>query len=417
MTGEFHRLAADATRIRRELPAEDRDAYYELVLHPILALGNLYDLYATVARNLRDAAEGRASANPWADSARALFARDAAIGAYYNDTLAGGKWHHMMDQTHIGYTTWDNPRANIMPQVAEITVPDAAEMGVAVTGSDGWWPMDTAQAVLPEFDVFRRPAYDIEVFNRGAQPFSFDARAGEPWLVVTPDRGRVERELRLRVTVDWRRVPVGAEPRRAGITITGAGRSVVVYADVRNPASPRPETVRGFVEGGGCVSIEAEHFTRAVDSAPIRWVTIPGLGRTLSGETPFPVTAPRQTPGAGSPHLDYRVYLFGGGAVAVRAIVSPTLDVHAAGLRYAVSFDDQPPQIVNVAADTTLRAWERWVSDNANVTVTRHRLADPGAHVLHFWMVDPGVVLQKLVVERGSLRPTYLGPPESFHRP
>jgi len=417
VTGQFHRLAAAATRIGRALPATDRDAYYELVLHPILALGNLYDLYATVARNRRDAAEGRATTNPRADSARALFALDTAIGAYYNDTLAGGKWHHMMDQTHIGYTTWDNPRVNIMPQIAEITLPDAAEMGVAIAGSDGWWPMDTGRAVLPEFDAFRRPAYDIEVFNRGAAPFSFEARPGEPWLVVTPDRGRVARELRLRVTVDWRRVPVGAVPRRAGITITGAGRGVVVYADVRNPAEPRPETVRGFVEGGGYVSIEAEHFTRAVNGQSIGWTIIPGLGRTLSGMTAFPVTAPHQTPGPSSPHLDYQLYLFDGGDVAVRAIVSPTLDVHAAGLRYAVAFDDQPPQIVNVAADTALRAWERWVSDNAIVTVTRHRLAGPGAHVLHIWMVDPGVVLQKLVVERGQVRPSYLGPPESFHRP
>jgi len=110
------------------------------------------------------------------------------------------------------------------------------------------------------------------------------------------------------------------------------------------------------------------------------------------------------------------VYLFGGGDVAVRAIVSPTLDVHATGLSYAVSFDDQPPRVVNVAADTTLRAWERWVSDNAIVTVTRHHLAAPGWHVLRFWMVDPGIVLQKLVVERGEVRPSYLGPPESFHR-
>jgi len=417
VTGEFHRLTAEAVRIGRALPAVDRDAYYELVLHPILALGNLYDLYAMVARSHRDAAEGRATANLRADSARALFARDAAITAYYNDTLAGEKWHHMMDQTHIGYTTWDQPRQNIMPEVREITLPDAAEMGVAMAGSDHWWPMDTAQAVLPEFDVFRCPAYDVEVFNRGTAPFSFEAHPSVPWLVVTPERGRVDRELRLRVTVDWRRAPLGADLRRAGITITGAGRSVVVYADLRNSVELRPETVRGFVEGGGYVSIEAEHFTHAVDATPIRWVKIAGLGRTLSGETPFPVTAPRQTPGGNSPHLDYQLYLFGGGDVVVRAIVSPTLDVHAAGLRYAVSFDDQPPQIVNAAADTTLRAWERWVSDNAIVTITQHHLASSGEHVLHFWMVDPGVVLQKVVVERGQVPPSYLGPPESFHRP
>ena len=133
--------------------------------------------------------------------------------------------------------------------------------------------------------------------------------------------------------------------------------------------------------------------------------------------TAFPVTAPRQTPSGDGPHLDYRMFLFDSGDVAVRTIVSPTLDVHATGLRYAVSFDDQPPQIVDVAADTTLRGWETWVSDNAIVTVARHHLARAGTHVLRFWMVDPGVVLQKVVVERGRLSPSYLGPPESFRRP
>jgi hypothetical protein len=73
--------------------------------------------------------------------------------------------------------------------------------------------------------------------------------------------------------------------------------------------------------------------------------------------------------------------------------------------------------VVDLAADTTLRAWERAVSDNGITALTRHSLTGPGEHVLRFWMVDPGVVLQKLVVERGAVRPSYLGPPESFHRP
>jgi hypothetical protein len=414
VTDGYARLVSDAERISDALPADARDAFYELVLYPVRALANVTDLYVTVGRNRVYAAQGRAATNDLAALARELFARDAALTRHYNDTLAGGKWRHMADQTHIGYTYWQEPRQNTMPEVREITLPAAAEMGVAIEGSDLWWPADSGEAVLPEFDPYRAPTYYIEVFNRGQAAFDFRARSDVPWLVVAPSSGRIEKEQRLQVRVSWRRAPVGE--RRAGITITGAGRSVVVHATVRNPAAPRRDRVQGFVEGGGYVSIEAEHFTRAVDAAPIRWMRIPGLGRTLSGMTPFPVTAPRQTPVGDAPHLEYRIHLFEGGEVAVRGYFSPTLDFLATGLRYAVSFDDEPPQVVDIAADTTLRVWERAVSDNVVTALTRHRLAGPGEHVLRFWMVDPGLVLQKLVVGRGAVRPSYLGPPESSFR-
>jgi len=409
------RLVGETDRLAGELPPASRDAFEELVRWPVRALANVTDLWITVGRNRLFAAQGRAATNDLAARARELFARDASLTRFYDDTLAGGKWRHMADQTHIGYTSWQEPRQNVMPEAREIALPAAAELGVAVEGSERWWPGDSTEAALPEFDPYRAPTWYVEVFDRGAAPFGFRARTDAPWLVVTPASGRVEKELRLEVRVDWRRAPVGRS--QAHVTITGAGRRVRVRADVRNPASPRPGAVRGFVEGGGYVSMEAEHFARAVDAPPVHWVVIPGLGRTLSGVTPFPVTAPRQTPGGEGPRLEYRLTLLDSGTVDVRAYLSPTLDFLATGLRYAVSFDDEAPQVVDLAADTTLRAWERAVSDNVVTAVTRHRLAAPGEHLLRFWMVDPGVVLQKLVVERGAVPPSYLGPPESFHRP
>jgi hypothetical protein len=162
--------------------------------------------------------------------------------------------------------------------------------------------------------------------------------------------------------------------------------------------------------------MEAEHSTRAVGAAPIRWTRIPDLGRTRSGMTAEPVTMAGQPPSATSPRLEYRMWLLDSGTVTVRAYLSPTLNFSGAahGLRYAMSIDDETPQMVNVSADSSLRAWEQSVADNVTIGSTRHQLANAGEHVLKFWLVDPGVVLQKIVVDAGGVKPSYLGPPESL---
>jgi hypothetical protein len=205
------------------------------------------------------------------------------------------------------------------------------------------------------------------------------------------------------------------------ITITGpGGSSVVVQAPIDNPGVPRSR-LAGFVEANGYVSMEADHFTRVVNSGTISWLRIPDIGRTGAGMTPFPVTAVSQTPGGASPRLEYTFTLFRTGRVTIWAFLSPRNNVLPTdGLKYAISVDDQPPQIVNSttatgASDATMnRQWERNTSDNVNRTSTTHVITTSGPHVLKFWMVDPTVVVQKLVIDTGGMKPSYLGPPESF---
>jgi hypothetical protein len=64
--------------------------------------------------------------------------------------------------------------------------------------------------------------------------------------------------------------------------------------------------------------------------------------------------------------------------------------------------------------DFTFSDWEESVRRNINVVSSEHMIAESGPHVLKFWAVDPGIVLQRIVVETGDVRPSYLGPPESF---
>jgi Gylcosyl hydrolase family 115 C-terminal domain len=435
VTAQWQALARRTDAIARTLPARAQDAYYELVRYEVDATANLYAFRNAEFTNIRYAAQGRAATNALARRAETLFARDQAMAAYYNHALAGGKWNGWQTQPHIDYgdvarygpdAPWQQPQLNnaaipdvIFPAVRRIDVPRPADLGVAVDGSCQWWPHATTPAVLPAFSPYQtQPAQYLDVFNRGRTPFGYRITAAAPWVHVSPHAGVVDRQVRATVRVDWRHAPAGSTT--VPIAISGAGRRVVVRAPIDNPALSRRQ-LHGFVEADGYVAMQADHYSRAFGGSGVHWRRLAGIGRDGAGMEPFPVTAAPVSPKAGTPRLQYRFTTTSAGPVHVWAYLSPRNDVLAhGGLRYAVSLDGQAPQLVNIqkqtgAEDATMnRQWERNTSDNVNRTVTTQVIDRPGTHTLTFWMVDPTVVLQKLVVDAGGVEESYLGPPESL---
>jgi hypothetical protein len=79
-----------------------------------------------------------------------------------------------------------------------------------------------------------------------------------------------------------------------------------------------------------------------------------------------------------------------------------------------MAFDDQPPMVVDALESNTNRDWETSVKDAVRTVKATLPVAGAGQHTLKIWMVDPGVVLQRIIVDLGGLRPSYLGPPESY---
>ncbi len=131
--GEFGRIVAEwrqlersALAVKRQVPQQYEDAYFQLVEHPISALSNLHDLYYAVAWNRRLAAAGDARANDFADRAEAAYRRDRDLTARYH-AIAGGKWDGMMSQVHIGYTSWNDPPVQQMPGVKRIAAAAVAK--------------------------------------------------------------------------------------------------------------------------------------------------------------------------------------------------------------------------------------------------------------------------------------------------
>ena len=466
---DYNAIATKAEEISAKLPAAQRDSFFELVLYPAKAGARLNELYLAAAQNALYARQGRASAADKATEAKGYFAASTNLAAEFNHNLLGGKWNHFMDQSYIGYTSWQDPPQNSMnairlaePRAPGSTnnaapgtnaagggglgrggrggfgrgggaapiilpeTPDEAILGVAVEGSEN--TLSNSPGMLPQFDSFNQQKHYVDVFNQGKVPATFTATASDRWIVLSSTGGKVTKDERLWVSVDWSKAPKGSTT--GTVTISSATNTFKVQVTAFNPAEVARANLKGFVEGEGVVSMEAEHFTRNTEAGAKRWVKIEDYGRTLSGmraTSPVDVSA---TAAKDSPCLEYQMYLFDTGPAHVDLITSPALNFSPdRGVQIAVSLDNQAPVNITMvpkgfnqfaqANSQEMRAllaeWDSSVKDNARHVKASLNVDKPGYHTLKVWMVDPGVALQKVVVDLGGLKPSYLGPPESYH--
>ena len=138
VSDEYIKLEAEALRQYLTLEPEQRDAYKQLILYPVQAMANLYEMYYSQAMNHKLYRENNPMANYWADRVEETFNRDAELSHDYNKVMANGKWDGMMTQKKIGYRSWnDNFPADTLPQIFRIENPEEATGGYVFTARDG----------------------------------------------------------------------------------------------------------------------------------------------------------------------------------------------------------------------------------------------------------------------------------------
>ena len=159
--------------------------------------------------------------------------------------------------------------------------------------------------------------------------------------------------------------------------------------------------------------MEAEHSTRRHDCGGASWQVIKGLGRSGDSVAVFPPTAASRTePGdiqSSSPSLEYDMHLFHSGEARLDIDCLPTQPVGPGrGVRLAISIDGQEPHVLAGRGGDVLA--------NLRRLTTTVKITSPGKHTLTVWMVDPGVVIDKLVLDFDPPKASCLGPPESYRR-
>lgn len=415
VSAELTAMVEKAEAIYADLPRSHRDAFYQLVLHPVKSVYAIYELYNATAKNRLYAEQGRAESADYATRARDMFALDAELTERYHQ-LNGGKWNHMMSQTRIGYTHWNNPPANTLPVLYDYRPHNQPDMGVAIEGNPTPWPVPQGPMVLPEFSPYGSRSHYIDVYNRGTAPFDFTATPSHEWISLSETAGTVTTGKRLYVGIDWNKVPPGKQQGYVFIQGTGWGGARVGVNAFLPDAETRAE-VSGFVEANGHIAIEAPNFSARQAADGVQWEVIPQHGRTQGSITPLPVTDHSFNEPTKAPWVEYEIYLFNAGEITVEGIFAPSLDfVPERGLRYAIAIGDEEPQVVDILSDLSTPAWEEAVTQAARKAHSTHTINEPGAHKLRIYAIDAGVTLQKLILDTGGVQDSYLGPPQSYHR-
>ena len=420
VVAEYNALSKKAETIGAQLPKEYQDAYYHLVLFPTKVCAILNDMYLAAGKNQLYAKQGRASAIEMAARTRMLFSADTTMMTEYNKVYAQGRWNHFMDQTHIGYTSWNPPKKNSLSAIrlTENAIPEAAGLGVALEGTEDAWPGPTTNATLPRFDLFGSEERWMEVFNRGKALLSYEIKSDLPWLRFSETSGSLgAADKRILVKLIAEKLPEGLSS--SSFVVTGAGQTVTVQVSAFKPSAKERSRVKGFVESNGIVSIEAEHLTKNRIAGDRKWIRVEDYGLTLSGmRATAPANAAPATPGTDAPCLEYPIYLFSKDSMFVHLITSPVLNfMPGRDIRIAVSLNNDKPLYLTVVPASfsvqTSRSWNTDVVNQCRRLTTTIKIPKSGAQTLKVWMVDPGVVLQKVVLTSGAYPNTYLGPTES----
>lgn len=194
--------------------------------------------------------------------------------------------------------------------------------------------------------------------------------------------------------------------------------------NVAPPALPEPEALArpsgaragDFVERGGVVSMHAGHFTAQSDlPSGAGWRSVPGLGRSGCAVTVMPSTATISHDAA--PSLSYRFHVATAGPATLRVRMLPTCPiVSGRGLRLSLAIDDGAalPLAVISGFDPKSAEWMSRVLSNATeASIELPNPLAPGWHTLRLIAVDAGVVVDKIVLDLGGLRPSYDGPIET----
>lgn len=435
IVGRWKALLEDVERIDATLDNEYKSAFFQLVLHPIKASYLCTLLRVTQYRNQLFAKQRRNTTNILFHESLRILDKDHDLMQEYH-TINHGKWNHIMRQPHYGYgNTGAQPYRNMIEglcyvQTREDSNPSLGHMGIAVEGNEGinaghinedsdrthpsrkWLEPGVTMPFITPYGPQDRY---FEVYHRGTKAFSWVARPQHEWIKLSQYGGDLkpdDDDVKVIVTIDWPKVP-GNFDESVFIEVTGTLDGYEkVHITVRH--SRVPNNFTGFVETSGHLAIDVGKWT----TPP--YVALPAVGHPISGSVTLPFEQDFSYPDS-LPFLRFPVYVFSDRDNAnLELQFNMTLETDPKSrMEYDLRWDGGEIKRVRLTEDDPgndrglPRGWNVAVMDC--VWKKSHDVGHitAGAHTIEVRFRKPNMILERLILDLGDLRYSYLGPPES----
>ena len=415
---EYSRIGKKTEDLLASLDEKSKPAFYQLLYYPVKGAELMNHMTIKGQFYRQYVRQQRAAANRLKAQVKCYHDSLEIITDGYN-SLLDGKWKHMMSlkQNYDGTSSYF-----MIPLMEEEYTPVGFPKLGLQAESENLDKGGMSFHTLPAYSTYSRKSHWIDIYNQGTGELSWSITPSEDWILISQKSGKTSAENRIYISVDWDKVPAG-EKVKGQIDVTSGSQKESVLVSVFNPESPARTEVQGlYVEENGYISIPAADFHRKFESNDIRMSILPGLGfegRSLQLGNP---TAPLQMYRAGDvPRVEYDFYTFNAGIYDVYTYVLPTFPLHAerdyklpehtnSDTKYSVRIDDGSISTPSTSAIEYSQIWYDSVLKNCRVNKSTLYVKKPGKHTLQIRCGDPGVVIQKIVIDLGGMKRSYLGP-------
>lgn len=412
----YRKISSETEALMAQLPSSHIPCFYQSVYYPVKACELMSRMVLSGQKNRWYALQRRTAATAAADEAIRCHDSLRVITEGYN-SLLGGKWNHVMTMGQGFAASYFKK-----PVLREVKLSQAPELGVMVE-NEGSLNGVSSYHLLPAFNGYFRCAYFIDIFNRGKGQLSWTAETDKEWILLSRTSGKTADEDRIMVSVDWNNVPVGDKIAGTVTIKDGSGVQENVLVSVFNPSYPTREDLNGiYVQHNGYVSIDAAGYHRKRENDAIRIIDIPNLGiENKAVQFGNPMMPKQNTRNGDVPCVEYDFYTFEQGSVDVYTYVLPTFVLSAdrgysgheatnIETQYGVCIDDGPVMNPSTSSVEYAQIWYESCLKNCRVNKTTLHINEPGKHSVRILCGDAGTVLQKIVLDFGGLKRSYLGP-------